>query len=101
MPVIGPGRRVKSEKDLQASPGSDSFNAAAIKVLDYPSRETQRGAIINHLKTENMKDFFKTIENDYKSENFTLKEWIIGAVVGPLALLAIMGLAGWLETACV
>ena len=48
-----------------------------------------------------MKDFFKTIEKDYRSENFTLKEWIIGAIVGPLALLAIMGLAGWLETAFV
>lgn len=48
-----------------------------------------------------MKDFLKIIEKDYQKENFTLKEWIIGAIVGPLILLAIMGLAGWLETACV
>ena len=48
-----------------------------------------------------MKDFLKMLEKDYQSENFTLKEWIIGAIVGPLALLAIMGLAGWLETAFV
>lgn len=48
-----------------------------------------------------MKDFLKTMEKDYKSENFTMKEWIIGAIVGPLLLLAIMGMAGWLETAFV
>ena len=48
-----------------------------------------------------MKDFMKAMEKDYKSENFTVKEWIIGAIAGPLLLLAIMGLAGWLETACV
>lgn len=66
-----------------------------------PKPRNAEGSYINHLKTENMKDFLKIIEKDYQKENFTLKEWIIGAIVGPLILLAIMGLAGWLETAFV
>lgn len=48
-----------------------------------------------------MKDFLRAMEKDYQNENFSVKEWIIGTIVGPLLLLAIMGLAGWLETACV
>lgn len=48
-----------------------------------------------------MKDFWKIMEKDYKEEDFTLKEWLIGAIIAPLALLAIMGLAGWLESTCV
>lgn len=48
-----------------------------------------------------MKDFLRAIEKDYQKENFSVKEWIIGAIVAPLLLLAIMGLAGWIETACV
>lgn len=47
-----------------------------------------------------MKDFWKIIEKDYQKENFTPKEWLIGAIIAPLALLAIMGLAGWIESTC-
>ena len=34
-------------------------------------------------------------------EDFTVKEWMVYGIVAPLVLLAIMGLAGWIETACV
>ena len=47
-----------------------------------------------------MKNFIDDIAKDYANENFSAKEWIIGAIVGPLILFAIMGLAGWLETLC-
>ena len=47
-----------------------------------------------------MKDFLKAIEKDYQKENFSVKEWIIGAIIVPLILFAIMGFAGWLETLC-
>ena len=48
-----------------------------------------------------MKDFLRAIEKDYQKENFSVKEWVIGAIIAPLVLLAIMGFAGWLETAFV
>ena len=47
-----------------------------------------------------MKNFIDDITKDYVHENFSAKEWIIGAIVGPLILFIIMGFAGWLETLC-
>ena len=47
-----------------------------------------------------MKNFINDITKDYVNENFSSKEWIIGAIIAPLILFAIMGFAGWLETLC-
>ena len=44
-----------------------------------------------------MKEFFKIMEKDIMKEKFTTKEYIIYGVVYPLALVAIMCIAGWLE----
>ena len=48
-----------------------------------------------------MKEFLKIMEKDYLKENFSVKEWVVYGIVAPLVLLTIMGLAGWIETACV
>lgn len=45
-----------------------------------------------------MKEFMKIMEKDIRRENFSKKEFIIGAIIAPIVLIAIMGLAGWLET---
>ena len=47
-----------------------------------------------------MKNFINDITKDYVNENFSSTEWIIGAIIAPLILFAIMGFAGWLETLC-
>ena len=44
-----------------------------------------------------MKEFFKIMEKDIMREKFTTKEYIIYGIVYPLALVAIMCIAGWLE----
>jgi hypothetical protein len=44
-----------------------------------------------------MKEFFKIMEKDIMKEKFTRKEYIIYGIVYPLALVAIMCIAGWLE----
>ena len=48
-----------------------------------------------------MKEFWKIMEKDHQKERFSVKEWAVYGIVAPLVLLAIMGLAGWIETACV
>lgn len=45
-----------------------------------------------------MKEFLEIMGKDILSENFTKKECVIYGIVAPLVLLAIMGLAGWMET---
>ena len=45
-----------------------------------------------------MKQFFEILMKDYTTEDFTLKEWVAAAVV-VVAFVAIMGFAGWIETA--
>ena len=47
-----------------------------------------------------MKEFLKIMEKDYQKENFSVKEWVVYGIVAPMVLLAIMGLAGWMETVC-
>lgn len=46
-----------------------------------------------------MKDFFKIMAGDILSENFTKKEYVVYGVIAPLALVAIMLFAGWIESA--
>lgn len=44
-----------------------------------------------------MKKLFEVMCNDIKSENFTAKEVIVFGIVVPLLLVAVMGLAGWMD----
>lgn len=44
-----------------------------------------------------MKKFFELMMKDYQKENFTVSEWIIGGIVLPLVLVALMGVAGWMD----
>lgn len=46
-----------------------------------------------------MKKFLRMISEDIKKENFSVKEMVVYGVVVPLVLFAIMGVAGWMETA--
>lgn len=45
-----------------------------------------------------MKEFFRILAKDILSEKFTAKEYVVYGVLAPLALVLIMGLAGWMET---
>lgn len=46
-----------------------------------------------------MKDFFEIMEKDIRKESFSKMEIIVYGILVPLVLIAIMGIAGWLETA--
>lgn len=46
-----------------------------------------------------MKDFLKIMAGDILCENFTTKEYVVYGIVAPLALVAIMLFAGWVESA--
>lgn len=46
-----------------------------------------------------MKDFFKIMAGDILSENFTKKDYVVYGIIAPLALVAIMLFAGWIESA--
>lgn len=46
-----------------------------------------------------MKEFFKIIAGDILSENFTKREYVVYGIIAPLALVAIMLFAGWVESA--
>ena len=41
-----------------------------------------------------MKDFWKIIEKDITSENFTRKEYVVYGIVVPVVLVLLCGLAG-------
>lgn len=45
-----------------------------------------------------MKEFMNTMEKDYQKENFTKTEMMIYGVLVPMALVAVMAIAGWLES---
>ena len=45
-----------------------------------------------------MKDFFEVMEKDIQKESFSKKEIIVYGILVPLVLIALMGIAGWLET---
>ena len=38
------------------------------------------------------------MEKDYQKENFTTQEMIVYGIIAPLALVAVMALAGWMES---
>ena len=45
-----------------------------------------------------MKKFLRMISEDIKKEIFSVKEMVVYGVVVPLVMIAIMGVAGWMET---
>jgi len=47
-----------------------------------------------------MKEFWRIMEKDIHKENFSRKEMVVYGILVPLGFVAIMGIAGWLETAC-
>lgn len=45
-----------------------------------------------------MKKFWEIMSEDYHEENFTLKEKLLYGLAVPSVMIAIIGIAGWLET---
>ena len=45
-----------------------------------------------------MKELFKIFAKDIMDEHFTKREYIVYGILAPIALVAIMALAGWLES---
>ena len=45
-----------------------------------------------------MKEFLRIMGKDIYDEHFTKREYVIYGIVTPLVLVAVMALAGWLET---
>lgn len=45
-----------------------------------------------------MKEIINILLKDIKDEHFTKSEYIVYGVLTPIVLVAIMALAGWLET---
>jgi hypothetical protein len=45
-----------------------------------------------------MKEFLRIMGKDIYDEHFTKREIIIYGIVSPLVLVAVMALAGWIET---
>lgn len=45
-----------------------------------------------------MKKLIEIMLKDIKDENFSKREYIVYGILTPLVLVAIMALAGWLET---
>lgn len=45
-----------------------------------------------------MKEFLRIMGKDIMDENFTRKEYIVYGILTPVVLVALMALAGWLET---
>ena len=49
-----------------------------------------------------MRDFFeKLMTDDETGQRFTTKEVVVYGIVVPTVFILIMGIVGWLETACV
>lgn len=64
----------------------------------YPSRAVEfRGEPLTKSKGI-MKDFLEIMGKDIMDEHFTRKEFIIYGIITPIVLIAIMALAGWMET---
>ena len=48
-----------------------------------------------------MRDFFeKLMTDDETQQKFTTKKVVVYGIVVPVVLVLIMGIAGWMETAC-
>lgn len=45
-----------------------------------------------------MRNLLEILSEDYKDEHFTKFEWLVYGVLYPAGLIAVMGLAGWIET---
>ena len=45
-----------------------------------------------------MKKFFEIMKKDILSEQFTNKELVVYGILAPVAVFALMCLAGWMET---
>lgn len=45
-----------------------------------------------------MKEFWSIMEKDYQKENFTTQEMVVYGIIAPLTLVAVMALAGWMES---
>ena len=45
-----------------------------------------------------MKEFWSMMEKDYQKENFTTQEMIIYGIISPIVLVAVMALAGCMES---
>ena len=45
-----------------------------------------------------MKKFLEIMEKDILSENFSNKEYIIYGIIAPIVLVALMGIAGWIDS---
>lgn len=45
-----------------------------------------------------MKKFWQTMEKDYQKEEFTKKEMVVYGILVPIGFVAIMLLAGWMES---
>ena len=52
---------------------------------------------LNNLNKIIMKEFFNIMFEDMKQQGFTKKEVVIYGVVVPLAFIATLGIAGWIE----
>ena len=52
---------------------------------------------LNNLNKIIMKEFFNVMFEDMKQEGFTKKEFVIYGVVVPVAFIATLGIAGWIE----
>ena len=49
-----------------------------------------------------MREFFeKLMTDDESGQKFTIKEVVVYGIVVPVVFVIIMGIAGWMETACV
>ena len=49
-------------------------------------------------KYTTMKELIEIMLKDIKDENFTKREYIVYGILTPLVLVALMAVAGWLET---
>jgi hypothetical protein len=45
-----------------------------------------------------MKELIEILLKDIKDENFSKREYIVYGILTPIVLVALMALAGWLET---
>ena len=45
-----------------------------------------------------MREFLRIMAKDILSENFTNREYVVYGVMAPVALFALMCLAGWLDS---
>ena len=45
-----------------------------------------------------MKELIEILLKDIKDENFSKREYIVYGILTPIVLVALMAIAGWLET---